>query len=280
MLIDSAVAPELPCGSRVGRRWRVIVIVLLATLAPLGSARAESLESLFSEGNAAYFHGDFATAVKRYEALERAGVRDPDVSFNLATAHARLGHLGYAVLGFERALWLRPGDEGAEEGLLAARAELAKRRADREGEAELQTRPPLTEALARPFSPDALALALLILSALLFACLTGLHLARKPSQRIAVAVAAPLTGLLFLLSAAGLAVKLEVLRDGYAAVVLREGAELREGPDNKAVVRKQAHEGQPARVLRSDGNHSEAQLDTGSRGWMETKDLGRLRMDD
>jgi hypothetical protein len=134
----------------------------------------------------------------------------------------------------------------------------------------------MTDALVRPVSTDALSIALLALCALFFGCLTALHLARSSGARLGLAVAAPLSGLLLVLVGLGLAVKLDVLRDGYPAVVLRDGAELREGPDNKALVRKKAHEGQAARVLRSDGDHVEAQLEAGGRGWMERKDLGGL----
>ena len=256
----------------------LFLLVLLAT-SPLlaSSAHAESLDRIFSAANEAYFHGDFAAAIKGYEQLEQAGVSDADLSFNLATAHARQGQLGAAVLGFSRALWLRPGDDGAGEGLLAAQSELAKHRADREGEAELQTRPPLAEALVRPISADTLAVAMLLTCTAFFGCLVAWSLVRRSGQKLALGVAAPLCLLALGLFSAGLLVKLDVLREGEPVIVLREGSPLREGPDDKALVRKKALEGQGARVLRTEGAHSETVLDTGARGWMETKDLGRLR---
>jgi hypothetical protein len=256
-----------------------VVLGVLGVLACAGRAQAESLERIFSAGNEAYFRGDFDAAIERYEALRSAGVHDPDVELNLATAHARRGELGRAVLGFERALWLRPGDDGAEEGLLAARNLLAKRRADREGEAELRTRPPLAEALVRPFSANALALLALLLSALAVGCFAALGASRRAGVKLAFAIAAPLAALGLFLVGAGLAVKLELLREGTPAIVLEEGAALREGPDDRALVRKKALEGQTARILRREGRHVETVLETGARGWMDSKDLGRLRPD-
>jgi len=251
----------------------------LCMLALSPTARAESLEQIFSAANEAYFRGDYAAAIAGYEQLESAGVRDADVSFNLATANAREGKLGAAMLGFSRALWLRPGDDGAEEGLHAAQDELAKGRADREGQAELQTRPPLADALVRPISADGLAIGMLLSCLLLFGCLAALTRVTRSGPKLALAVAAPLCLLALLMLSAGLAVKLDVLREGEPMIVLREGAELREGPDDKALVRKHALEGQSARVLRTEGAHAETVLDTGARGWMASKDLGRLRPD-
>lgn len=255
--------------------FMLLATLLIGVLAR--PASAESLEQIFNAANEAYFRGDFEAAQKGYEQLEAAGVRDPDVSFNLATANARQGKLGAAVLGFSRALWLRPGDEGAEEGLMAAQSELAKRRADREGEAELQTRPPLAEALVRPISADGLSIAMLVTCAAFFGCLCALGLTQRSGRKLALGVATPLLFLAFALFTGGLLVKLDLLREGDPVIVLREGAPLREGPDDKALVRKKAVEGQAARVLRSEGAHSETVLDTGARGWMATKDLGRLR---
>jgi tetratricopeptide (TPR) repeat protein len=254
--------------------WTVLLLLACAS-----GARAESLESIFNAGNEAFFRGDFDAAIGRYEALRSAGVHDPDVELNLATAHARKGQLGRAVLGFERALWLRPGDDAAEDGLLAARNLLAKGRADREGEAELRTRPPLAEALVRPFSADALALCALFLSTLSVACFAALGATRRSGVKLALAIAAPLAALGLLMVGGGLLVKLEVLREGEAAIVLEEGAPLREGPDDRAQVRKKALEGQAARILRREGRHVETVLETGARGWMDSKDLGRLRPD-
>jgi len=261
------------------RKLALQAAFVLACLAPLGAARAESLDRIFSAANEAYFRGDFAAAIKGYEQLEQAGVRDADVSFNLATAHARKGELGAAVLYFSRALWLRPGDDGAEEGLSAAQNELAKGRADRVGEAELQTRPPLAEALVRPISADGLAIAMLLACIALFGCLAAWSTTQRSGQKLALGVAAPLLLLALLLFTGGLLVKLDVLREGEPVIVLRESAPLLEGPDDKAQVRKQALEGQGGRVLRTEGAHSETLLDTGARGWMSSKDLGHLRPD-
>ena len=172
-------------------------------------------------------------------------MQDPDVYVNLALAHARLGHLGKAVLYFERSLWLRPGDAAVEQELAAARTELGKRRAEREGEATMQARPPLAEALVRSFSADLLAWLVLVLDVLFFATLLLRKFSKNEPLRLGLAVAAPLLALLAIGAGAGLAVKTESFREGRAAIVVREGAELREGPDAAAQVRATAREVMP-----------------------------------
>ena len=267
--------------TRAARKALRGVGLALALGAALGAgsatAAAQSLERIFTAGNEAYFRGDYARAIEQYERLLDAGVHDPDVYFNLATSHARAGQLGHAVLYFERCLWLRAGDDVAEEGLAAARAAIGKRRAEREGEAVLKTRPPLAQALVAPISADLLAGVLLGLDTLFFAGLLLWPRVRRDGIRLGLTIALPLIALLGLAALAGLLVKTEAFGQGDAAIVLREGAELREGPDARAQVRAQAHEGQDARILRRDGAFARVRLSRGERGWIRYKDIARIR---
>lgn len=256
----------------------LMALVALAAL-PARFAHAQSIERIFSAANEAYFRGDLKQAAEQYERLVDAGVHDPDLYFNLATARARLGQLGRAVLYFERELWLEPGDEMAEQELAQARSLLGKRRAEREGQATVRARPPLIEALVRPLSSNFLAGLLLALDVLLFALLLVRRRSKNEAIRLGLAIGLPLMGLLLLATAMALLVKTEALKDGQAAIVLRDGAELREGPDPHAEVRAAAHEGQGARLLRREGSFVRVELEAGERGWMQTKDLGSIRPD-
>jgi hypothetical protein len=263
-----------------GRRWSALAGALScwASLVMMpGPARAESLERIFANANAAYFRGDLAKAAAQYQRLVDASVQDPDVYFNLGLTRARLGQLGAAVLCFERSLWLRAGDAMVESELSAVRARLGGRRAEREGEATVQARPPMAQALVRPLSADFLAWALLACNALLFVLLLVRPRVRWEAWRLGLAIAIPLVALLLVGSALGLAVKTGVFAEGESAIVLREGAELREGPDGKAQVRAVAHEGDGARSSQREGAFVHVQLAAGARGWIDQRDIGTIR---
>ena len=254
--------------------------LLLALLVLVGAATpvaAESLERIFSAGNEAYYQDELRQALAKYDALVEAGVEVPDLYFNLATAHARLGELGHAILYYERALWLRPGDEGTEQALATARRLLGKRRAEREGEATVRTRPPLTEALAGPFSADGLAWTLMVLNVLLFGLLLARPHIHHESTRLAATVAVPILALSVAASGGLLASKLGAGAPGERAIGRREGAPLREGPDERASVRKKARQGQRASILGSESGYLRVRLPGGSAGWMKEKDLGQIR---
>jgi tetratricopeptide (TPR) repeat protein len=253
--------------------------LLLASWLLPASARAESLSQMFAAANEAYFRGDFERAAEQYQRLLDAGVIDPDVCFNLATAEARLGQLGKAVLYFERTLWLDPSDELAQRELSQARAALGRKRAEREGEATVQARPPLSEALVGPLPIDGLAVLVLVLDVMLCTVLLLRRRARNESVRLGLAISAALVGLTLALAGFALYLKTDRTGDGRAAIVLRDGAELREGPEDSAQARAKAHEGQSGRISRREGSFVRVQLQGGEIGWMKSTDVAAIRPD-
>ncbi len=263
------------CDGVCRRRQLAMAVMLLCGLT-CGHASAQSLERIFSKANEAYFQGDFSAAAEHYEKLIQAGVDDGDVYYNLATAYARAGQLGRAILFFERSARANPNDEAAEAGLAACRAALGKRRAERKGEATVQTRPPLSEALLRPLSENLLAWLLAVFVLGFFAVLIAMRLPQREPVRVGMAVTASLLLILLLSTGGALLVKSQALKEGRAAVVLREEAALHEGPDPRAQVRGVALEGQRARILGREGRFVRVRLAGGSEGWMKQQDVGQI----
>ncbi len=100
---------------------RIVVALVLA--AALGSdALAQTPEEIFHQANAAYEKGDFDAAAAGYRRVIQYGVVDSRVEYNLGNACFRLGRLGEAVLHYERASRLAPGDPDIVGNLELARS--------------------------------------------------------------------------------------------------------------------------------------------------------------
>lgn len=256
----------------------VLVLGLVAALfgAWTSPSHAQSLPQLFSEGNKAFFEGDYEAAIARYTSLIDAGVEDADVYYNLGTAHARLGRCGAAIHALERSLAINAGDGAAEANLRVCQAQLGKRRAQRDGEATVQTRPPWSEAILRSVSGDVLAWTVLALNVLLFACLLLRRLVSRETLSLGLALTAWLIGLALLVAVAALGTKQQWLQDGRGAIVLNEDAVLREGPDPRARTRAQALEGERGRILQHEGGFVRVRLARGPEGWISEVDVGAL----
>jgi len=250
------------------------VVLVLATAAPT-AVMAQDMGVLWSHGTEAWLAGDRATAIRAWEQLREAGIRDPDLEYNLGTAYGETGQLGRAVWHFETALSLRPGDEDAQVGLHAARTAIGRRLAQREGEATVQTRPPMGEALVAPFSERLLAGLAVALDTLFFALLVIRRYTKGESVRIGLAVAAPLVALLLCADLWGLGVKRGAFERGRTAIVL-DDASLSEGPDPRARTRSAATEGERARVLDAEGDFLRLELGGDRHGWTTKDHVGLL----
>ncbi len=255
--------------------------LLLASCAFAGSlaaasARADSLPEAFARGNAAFARGAYESAAHEYEALIEAGVDDPDVSFNLASAYGSIGRYGQAIRYFEHTLRLAPRDAEAREGLRVAREALGERQAQAQGEAIIQDRPPLSEAIFSAFSADGLALTLWVsiwLGALLVLVLARI---RAEALRLGCGIGAALAFALALGSGLGLGAKADWGREGARAVILRERAAVREGPDDRARLAAELTEGEHVRVLAREGRFARILARGGRPGYVVGADVGEF----
>ncbi len=250
--------------------------LLVATLLITSTVRADSLQDVFTRGNAAFARGDFKGAVAEYESLAEAGIDDPDVAFNLASAYGALGSYGQAIRYYEHSLRLAPGDAAAREGLRLARETLGERQARARGEAIVVDRPPLTEAVFSFFSADQLAWALLITAWLAVGLLIALPTTSVEGVRLGLGIGAALSIVLAVVSALGVGAKAEWGKPGRKAVVVREGAQVREGPDEHASLLGELAEGEAVRLLAREGRFARV-LTAGEReAYVLGSDVGEL----
>lgn len=87
---------------------RVLLIIAILLLA--GTSLAQGDDRRFQEANAAYSRNDFGSAIALYEELAAAHGYSEGLLYNLANSYAQSGMIGKAVLNYERALRLAPGD--------------------------------------------------------------------------------------------------------------------------------------------------------------------------
>ena len=104
-------------GMKRGRRApkTVVLLLLLAVLPAVASAVTKA------DADSAYVQGNYQQAIKDYEQLLEQGV-SADLYYNLAGAYYRMDEMPRAVLNYERALLLSPGDPDIRFNLQMARS--------------------------------------------------------------------------------------------------------------------------------------------------------------
>jgi len=261
------------------RTWYVALALLIASAGAFAQDLEQTsggvpLNQIFEAANVAASRGDYATAIANYRKLTEAGIRDPDVYFNLATSFAQSGDYPRAIVYYERALTLRPNDSRASENLRDADKALEERRAEAEGEATIQRGSSISDAVYGEFSEDALALALLAANFVLFAGLAWTTVARRRNRWLYPLVA--VSGLILSFCALGLASKAGLLREGPRAVALDDRVILREGPDPRAQVRGEARGGDRGEVIDRDRDFVKLRLVSGLEGWTPDSSVGLI----
>ena len=93
--------------------------VLLLLLAMLPAVAVEAVTK--ADADSAYAQGHYQQAIKDYEQLLKQGV-SADLYYNLAGAYYRMDEMPKAVLNYERALMLSPGDPDIRFNLQMARS--------------------------------------------------------------------------------------------------------------------------------------------------------------
>jgi tetratricopeptide (TPR) repeat protein len=124
------------------------IILLLYCLTPLFASTIQaadnSFDNLFEQANIAYTRADYQQAINHYLTVAgKDGVSAP-LLYNLANSYAATGQVGQAVINYERALRLSPGDADIQANLDQVRRDAGLYRDDK----------PLYERLAELLEAD------------------------------------------------------------------------------------------------------------------------------
>jgi plasmid maintenance system antidote protein VapI len=107
------------------RRLAAASVAGLVVLVVAGSpVRAESPEDVFDAACRAYEQGHWDAAADGFRSLLRYGLADARLEYNLANTEYKRGHLGEAILHYERARRLNPSDADTVANLAIARSKL------------------------------------------------------------------------------------------------------------------------------------------------------------
>ncbi len=263
----SLADPTLRNGSS---RFVKLLLIFFAVVFLNHSAAAQGgSERVFDEGNLLYQQQDFQGARDKYLQIESQGEVSSALYYNLANSYYKIGSMGKAILYYERALRLDPGDDDIQANLRAANQATAD-----------QITPPQEFELARwmfrllyAISTPSLikpAAALYLTACIL---LTVGIVSRSPRitricKRGSLAAGAVL---LATLSIAG--AQWVDSRNRVEAVVMESELRAMGAPDDGGIELFRIHEGTKVRVDQSTGEWIEIALLDGKVGWVRRESV-------
>ncbi|MFH2010325.1 MAG: tetratricopeptide repeat protein [bacterium] len=253
--------------------------VLLPTLAlllfsGLSSARAGTTDDrLFREGNAAYAHGKYDQARKRYEQIATRFVNDERLYYNLGNTYFRLSQLGRAIWAYERALKLDPNHREARHNLTLARDTVRSRVHDKVVGARDKDR---WERLVRFFSVTSAAAWFLALWYLAFG-LAGTVILLGPGV-----LRRSLLGLVLLVGVLAIGFgrlyydRVQLEDHTRHAIVLDDKVPVREAPQGIATKAFDIHAGLRVEIATREDKWVKIRLSNGLEGWVRSAAIGEL----
>lgn len=120
-------SPGLSQGASAGATGLMVLAILAVATAVLPglaipTARLHAQDELFEEGNRLYQQEDYQGALDNYLRIREAGFESPGLYYNIGNAYFKANELGRAILYYERARRLAPGDADILANLELARS--------------------------------------------------------------------------------------------------------------------------------------------------------------
>jgi len=250
-------------------RAAYILAVLAVTVL---AALAQSPEEIFMKGNEYYRAGRFEEAAKEYESIVRQGYASGPVLFNLGNACFRSGKIAQAILWFERAARIEPGDRDIEFNLRLASSRIVDR---------IEPLPELflltwIRSLAALASLSTSLILLLIAWILVFGQLALVNLLGASSWTAAFRWGILVSLILVVVLGFVVGVQVSEVSDRSEAIIVVRSVTAKNSPDVQSVDAFVIHEGLKVRVDDRVGDWMRITLVDGKVGWIRSAECEQI----
>jgi tetratricopeptide (TPR) repeat protein len=216
-------------------------------------------EELFFSSNQAYRQGRFQEAIDGYGQLIQSGRKEGNLYYNLGNAYFRMDQLGRAILNYERAHLLMPGDADLNFNLSYARDKT------RDAVSESQDLVSMTFFWLKDLSLAKLLWGFAILNLLFWTAL----LIRLFFKFEWTYYASLISLILWIIAGTSFVLKWYELNTDNRAVILEQEVKILAGPDMRDTVLFKLHAGTIVHHERSEDGWSLVSLPDKKRGWVK-----------
>jgi tetratricopeptide (TPR) repeat protein len=229
------------------------------------AAYASDPDKLWDQANTAYINNDFPTAISLYETILSSGKQSGKLYYNLANAYFKERKIGRAILNYNRALKLNPGNEDIRYNLQVAE-KMTKDHIDAVPEFFVKTW--LSNLRNLLSSTTWAVLSLVFLATMLGSALFYL-LSRRLVRRKIGFYGTATAFLLLVLTLCFAAIDRREAIDRTSAVVLRDAVAVKSSPDQNSTDLFILHEGTKVEISDRLNGWCEITIADGKKGWME-----------
>ena len=251
------------------KKLYILFVGLLMAGAAFG---ADSLQSVENEAARMYQEGNYAKAAELYEQILDGDVESAAVYYNLGNAYYKTGETAKAILNYERALLIHPGDRDAKYNLALAQRSTVD---------NIKVLPELFlvrwyNGLVTTFPADQWA----YISVFLFLCFLAMAVVFFHATSVSMKKMGFTVGIVVLLltGATVLFASKQYHRqtDRDMGIVMTPSVVVRGAPDNSGTELFVVHEGLKVQVIETLGEWYNVRLADGNEGWIQKNDLEKI----
>jgi tetratricopeptide (TPR) repeat protein len=263
----------MPCVARAKTlRFTPFVVIAFLCMAAGMLAQGVDVAKLFQSANQLYSQGNFKSAAEQYRRITESHFVNEVVYYNLANAYFKQNQIGHAILYYEKAKRLAPGDREISENLDLARTRIVdKVESAQEG---FLWRQVIRLANFLPLNVETgFAVALFVSANGLF---TFFLTTKSERFRRAASVGGAGLFAIFLMVGTSNVFRIYQSATDLEAIVLSEKSDVLSGPGQDSPTLFSIHEGLKVKVQSQLNEWSQISLENGWTGWIRAGDLGMI----
>jgi len=225
-----------------------------------------------AKANTAYSNGRYQEAINTYMTVVSNGFESPDLYYNIGNSYFKLNDIPHAILWYERAKRIDPGNEDVNYNLNVANSRISDKI---EPLPELFYRRWLNTLISQ-LSTDEWAkagIACLIIAILLGTVYVASRVLILRKLGFWTGLSSFLLSLIFLLFALG---SYTSVKSDQSAIVTNPTVTIKSSPDEKSTDIFVLHEGSKVRLIDHIGNWYEIRISNGSVGWVLQSSLEKI----
>ena len=250
---------------------KTLVIILLVMMAGAGWAQLKSVSynNWFEDGNAAYDEGNYEQALVFYNSIVDVGMESAALYYNMGNTYYKMKDYPHAILYYEKALKLSPGDEDIRVNLEIANLAVV----DKINKIPQSFLSRWWNGLRLSLSVDGWAWLSVVFFALLLTCLFAFLMSRRTGLR----KVGFFFGLVFFVCLAFSVIfatmGMRTMNRHGEAIVMTPTVNVKSSPSEQSVDLFVLHEGTKVRILGSSKDWNKIRLADGSVGWLPASDM-------
>lgn len=248
----------------------LIFMVILNVISLTGQASEYQL--VIARGNTAYSSGNYKEAINTYTSLVTQGLESPELYYNLGNSYFKLNDIPHAILWYERAKRLDPGNEDISFNLNVANSRITDK-IDPLPEFFLKR---WLKSVTDYFSMDTWAVAgitFLIIALFLFSLYIASRVLLIRKLGFWAGFSTLLFSFIFLVFAWN---SYHFRKSDQSAIITNLTVTVKSSPDEKSTDIFVIHEGCKVQLIDHIGNWYEIRIINGSVGWVEQGNLEKI----